>query len=219
MSRKRRGFGRIRRERSGRYSAAYVGPDTRLHRAPRTYEHEADAQGWLAIERRKIELGTWGAVERSDAITLEAYATKWLAQRHLRERTRLHYESMLRRLILPELGQAKIVTLTPAKVRQWHAGLGTAHHTRNAHAYALLHAIMATAVQDELIDANPCRIRAAMQTQRRRDIEILTPAALERLAAKMRLICAPACSWPRGAVCGTGRRSNCAEATSALIAQ
>jgi hypothetical protein len=57
---KRRGFGRIRQERSGRFSGAYVGPDTKLHRAPRTYATESDAEGWLAIERRKIDLGTWG---------------------------------------------------------------------------------------------------------------------------------------------------------------
>jgi hypothetical protein len=55
---KRRGFGRIRQERSGRFSAAYVGPDTKLHRAPRTYATESDAEGWLAIERRKIDLGS-----------------------------------------------------------------------------------------------------------------------------------------------------------------
>ena len=72
---------------------------------------------------------------------------------------------MLNRLILPELGDVKMVALTPAKVRQWHADLGTAHPTRNAHAYALLHAVCATAVQDEVLDANPCRIRAAMQTK------------------------------------------------------
>ncbi len=48
---------------------------------------------------------------------------------------------MLDRLILPELGDAKIVTLTPARVREWHAALGAGHLTRNAHCYALLHAI------------------------------------------------------------------------------
>ena len=185
MARKRRGFGRIRQERSGRYSAAYVGPDARLHHAPRTYASEHDAEGWLAGERRKMDLGTWGAVERSDAVTLRAYADKWIEQRSLRPRTRAHYESMLERLILPELGDAKIVTLTPAKVREWHAGLGDSHPTRNAHAYALLHAICATAVQDEVLDANPCRIRAAMQTKRRRDVNILTPTEVNQLAAKM----------------------------------
>ncbi|CCK59354.1 tyrosine-type recombinase/integrase [Mycobacterium canetti] len=185
MSRNRRGFGRIRRERSGRYSAAYIGPDAKLHRAPRTYATESDAEGWLAIERRKIDLGTWGAVERSDGITFRAYADRWIEQRNLRPRTRQHYESMLKRLILPELGDAKIVTVTPAKIRQWHSGLGAEHPTRNAHAYALLHAICQTAVQDEVLDANPCRIRAAMQTRRRRDVDVLTPAELDKLAAKM----------------------------------
>ena len=61
MARKRRGFGRLRQERRGRCSAAYIGPDTKLHKAPRTYAKEHDAEGWLAEERRKIDLGTWGA--------------------------------------------------------------------------------------------------------------------------------------------------------------
>lgn len=183
--RRRRSFGRIRQERSGRYSAAYIGPDGRLHRAPRTFVSEPDAEGWLALERRKIDLGTWGAVERSDGVTLRAYAARWMEQRNLRPRTRQHYESMLERLILPELGDVKIVALNPARIREWHAGLGSDHATRNAHAYALLHAICATAVQDEVIDANPCRIRAAMQTKRRRDIEMLTPAEVDKLASHM----------------------------------
>jgi len=185
MSRKRRGFGRIRQERSGRYSAAYVGPDTKLHHAPRTYAQESDAEGWLAAERRKIDLGTWGAVERSDGITLKTYADRWIEQRNLRPRTHSLYRSMLDRLILPDLGDVKIVTLTPAKVRAWHSGLGAEHPTRNAHAYALLHAICATAVADEVLDAQPCRIRAAMQTKRKRDVDVLTPAQVDKLASKM----------------------------------
>lgn len=185
VTRKRRGFGRIRQERSGRYSAAYVGPDTKLHKAPRTYATEGDAEGWLAGERRKIDLGTWGAIERSDGITLRAYADSWIDQRNLRPRTRQHYESMLERLILPDLGDVKLVTLTPAKIRQWHTALGSDHPTRNAHAYALLHAICTTAVQDEVLDANPARIRAAMQTKRKRDVDVLKPAEVDKLAAKM----------------------------------
>ncbi|WP_245845342.1 tyrosine-type recombinase/integrase [Mycobacterium arosiense] len=156
-----------------------------MHKASRTFDNEDDAVGWLAIERKKIDLGTWGSVERSDGITLRDYARKWLEHRNLRARTRQHYQSMLDRLILPTLGDGKIVTLTPAKVREWHTGLGNAHPTRNAHAYSLLHAICTTAVQDEVLDANPCRIRAAMQTKRRRDIDIITPAQVDKLASKM----------------------------------
>jgi integrase len=182
---KRRGFGRLRRLPSGRWQAAYVGPDGNVHKAPRTYSQEIDAEGWLAQQRRKIDLGTWGAVERSDGVTLADYAQRWLGHRQLRPRTRQLYGSMLERLILPELGAEKLVALTPAKIREWHAGLGSDQPTRNAHAYALVHAICTTAVQDEVLDANPCRIRAAMQTKRRREVDILTPAQVDKLASKM----------------------------------
>lgn len=183
--RKRRRFGRLRHLPSGRWQAAYIGPDNQLHKAPATFPSDVAAESWLAIERRKIDLGTWGAVERSDGITVRAYAKRWMEHRALRPRTRQHYESMLERLILPELGDAQLVTLTPATIRKWHADLGAGHPTRNAHAYALLHAICATAVQDEALDANPCRIRSAMQTKRRRNIDILTPAQVDQLAAEM----------------------------------
>lgn len=78
-------------------------------------------------------------VQRSDGITLRAYAESWIEQRNLRPRTRALYESILKRLILPGLGEAKIVSLTPARIREWHAELGSDHPTRNTHAYALLH--------------------------------------------------------------------------------
>ena len=76
----------------------------------------------------------------------------------------------------PSLGDTKIVALTPSRMREWRSGFGTEQPTRNAHAYALLHAVCATAVQDEVLDANPCRIRAAMQTKRKREVDVLTPA-------------------------------------------
>lgn len=52
-------------------------------------------EAWLAVERRKIDLGTWNAVERSDGITMPDYAKRWIEQRPLRPRTRLLYEGLL----------------------------------------------------------------------------------------------------------------------------
>jgi integrase len=182
---RRRAFGRVRRLPSGRWQAAYLGPDHKLHKAPHTFASDIAAEGWLALERRKIDVGTWGAEERSDSVTLRAYAADWMAHRPLRPRTRAHYESLLERLILPVLGDTKMVAITPAQIRQWHTGLGVEHRTQTAHAYALLHAICATAVQDEVLDANPCRIRGASQTRRRKDIDVLAPAEVDRLAAAM----------------------------------
>jgi len=70
-------------------------------------------------------------------------------------------------------------------MRHWYAELGADHPTQNGHAYVLLHGICATAVRDEILDANPCRIRGASQAQRKRDIDVLTPADVDKLAANM----------------------------------
>ncbi|WP_234825607.1 tyrosine-type recombinase/integrase [Mycolicibacter senuensis] len=156
-----------------------------MHKAKHTFAAQVDAEGWLAAERRKIDLGTWGATERSDGITLAKYADRWLEQRRLRPRTRQLYRSLLDRLILPELGDVKLAKLSPAQVRAWHSELGTETPTRNAHAYSLLHGICATAVQDEMLDGNPCRIAKASHTSRRHQVDVLTPAELDKLAGKM----------------------------------
>jgi hypothetical protein len=51
--------------------------------------------------------------------------------------------------------------LTALAVRTWHASLDKDTPTMRAHAYGLVHAICATAVDDELIAVNPCRIKGA----------------------------------------------------------
>ena len=67
-----------------------------------------------------------------------------------------------------------------------------------ARTYALLRTILATAVADELIDANPCRIRGAGQTQRVHKIRPASVAELDALTAAMpdRLkLAVPLASW------------------------
>lgn len=55
----RRGFGRIERRESGRYRAAYTGPDGRLYRAPTTFDAKEDAVAWLANRRAEIQMEVW----------------------------------------------------------------------------------------------------------------------------------------------------------------
>jgi hypothetical protein len=52
----RRSFGRIERRESGRYRAAYIGPDGRLYRAPVTFDAKDDAVAWLAARRAAIQM-------------------------------------------------------------------------------------------------------------------------------------------------------------------
>lgn len=52
----RPGFGRIERRESGRYRAAYTGPDGRLYRAPTTFDAREDAVAWPANRRAEIQM-------------------------------------------------------------------------------------------------------------------------------------------------------------------
>lgn len=180
----RRSFGQLRKLPSGRWQAGYTGPDARVHRAPSTFTAKIDAEAWLIAERRLIEIGQWRAptqrqAARSQALTLAAYAEGWLSDRTLKPRTRMHYATLLARQILPDLGDLPLAALTPTVVRQWHASLGSRTPTLRAHAYGLLRTTLGSAVDEQLIPANPCHIRGAGTAKRAKAIR---PATLDELA-------------------------------------
>jgi integrase len=187
-----RGWGHIRKLPSGRFQASYMDPHAKevRHYAPMTYTARVDAEHWLIDERRSMELKRWvaPAQRRAEAkIKSESvadYTERWIAERKLRPRTREGYESKLRLHIAAKaLGRTPIAALTPQVVRSWYSGLGDVHRTRNAHAYAMLHAVCATAVGDGLLKANPCQITGTMTTPTKRQSVVPTIPQLAALAA------------------------------------
>ncbi|GAS95762.1 phage integrase family protein [Mycolicibacterium canariasense] len=183
-----RGWGYLRQLPSKRFQASYIGPDLLRHTAPTTFGARIDAEGWLADERRKIELDVWTppaqrvAESRAKAVTVAEYAADWIEHRNVKPRTRSAYRDSLRLHIEPKLGAVALKNLSSAAVRSWFSGLGTEHPRRNSHAYGLLHAICATAVQDGLLTSNPCAIRGAMNPPRKRDPIILDVSEVADLA-------------------------------------
>ena len=117
---------------------------------------------------------------------LRIYADAWLTQRDLEDRSREHYAQLLRDHVYPTFGDTLVPGISPADVRTWHAALnGRTGPTARAHAYDLLRSIMKTAVDDELIAANPCRIRGAGQAKRAKKIRPATLAELEAIVTAM----------------------------------
>jgi len=153
-----------------------------------TFTTKPRAEGWLADERKLIELDTWtspasrAAARTARVITVGQYATQWIKDRPVKARTRLMYESLLEHHIKPKLGALPIDKLTADRVRSWYSGLGTKHTRRNSHAYGLLHAVVATAVKDGLLPANPCQIERVMNPQRKREPVILSVPEVAALA-------------------------------------
>ena len=191
MARTRRGFGRLRRGRSGRYQAAYLGPDLALHYALDTFQTREDAEAWLAGERELTHSDRWrppkvrAEMARRRPETVGMFAEAWLGSRTLKPRTRGLYRSLLDRFIIPELGDLPLKELSPAVVRAWHAKVSPDRPTQRAHAYGLLRAICATAVVDDVIAANPCRVAGGGTARRARRIEPPTLPQIETLVRSM----------------------------------
>jgi len=133
-----------------------------------------------------IERGEWtppaSRVAAAKAVlTFRDYSTAWVGQRALKPRARGHYADLLTH-INPTLGDVELATLTPQAIRSWYAVTLTDKPTYRAHAYALLHAILGTAVSDGSLTSNPAMIEKAMTTHRRREPVILTVGEVGQLA-------------------------------------
>ena len=204
-TRDKRSFGNIRRLPSKRYQVRFTAPDGSYVTAPRTFAARIDAEAWLVNQRRAIDAKLWNpdAVAKPKRTTFGAYAEQWLADRQvagrpIKARTRAHYRAILDRQLLPVFGDRPLSAITPADIRAWYADTLTDKPTMRSHVYSLLKTILASAVADEIIDANPCRIRGAGSVKRAHTIRPAGVAEIEALTAKMpdRLALAVTCaSW------------------------
>ena len=64
------------------------------------------------------------------------------------------------KVLVAAFGETALDEITSADVRRWYASLDPAKKTARAHLYALLRNVLGSAVDEELIDVNPCRIRS-----------------------------------------------------------
>ncbi|MFJ5150720.1 tyrosine-type recombinase/integrase [Streptomyces sp. NPDC088353] len=178
---RRRRFGAIRRLPSGRYQARYPGPDGVMRPAPITFETTADADDWLAEKQTEIRRGEWRDPD-AGAVGFRAYADKWVDERQLAALTRDLYRYLLDKH-LTAFADLDLDEITAPRVREWRAERlrSTNAKTMTAKAYRLLKAIMETAVDDELIQRNPCRIRGAGK-EKAAERRIATVAQVDALA-------------------------------------
>ena len=158
---RRREFGTVRKLPSGRWQARYIGPDGQRYTAPETFETRSDAQDWLNLVRADIERNTWHNPD-AGALNFEKYALRWMEERGLAATTVDRYGGLLRGHILPTFGGKDLDEITPPSVRTWRAErLKETGPTTAAKSYRLLKGILQTAVDDDLLRTNPCRIKGA----------------------------------------------------------
>ena len=197
--RSRRGFGRVERLKSGRYRAAYTGPDGRLYRAPMTFDAKDDAIAWLSARRAEIGMEVWApqaaahGARRREFPTFRAYAELWLETRRTRGRelrptTGQQYRMLLDRFIYPTFGEERIDRITHEDVNAWYDQVAPGRDTVRAQAYSLLRTILAGAASvrpTPLIPYNPAHIRGAGNARRAHHVEPATLSELETIVTEL----------------------------------
>ena len=91
---------------------------------------------------------------------------------------REHYQQILDDHLIPAFGHRQLGAVKPKDVRDWYEATLADRPTMRSHAYSLLKTIMASAVNDEHIDNNPCRIVGAGRAKR---VHKIRPASVEEL--------------------------------------
>ena len=183
-----RHFGAIRKLPSGRWQVRYYGPDGVRRTAPETFDRKGDAARWLAAVETEVDKGEWRNPERAEQLVTD-YAATWIKERpRLRPRTVELYDGLLRRQIAPYFAGLTLAKLdnNPAAVRAWRAELLASGVSVSvaAKAYRLLRAVLHTAVDDDVIRRNPCRIKGADQ-EHAAERPTLTAAQVAELARRM----------------------------------
>ena len=160
--------------------------------------HEAEAAVGQAREARRL----------ADQVpTIAEYGARYCDRDNLAAGTRDRYRMLLRLYIKGEpstitrrgaikgkplvkvgLGNVRVTELTRAHVRQWWQGLPVkTKEASSRQAYDLLRAIMNEALDDELIEINPVRLKDASRAQagRERDLDPLPVETLFAVADAM----------------------------------
>jgi integrase len=155
--------------------------------AGRSFAHRRDAEAWAADRARQIDRGV---IDTHTKISFGDYAANWLAGRMvagrpIKPRTKAHYQDILDAHLVPAFGLRPLGAITAADIRSWHTTTLTGRPTLRSHAYSLLASILGSAVRDEIIAANPCRIVGAGRTQRVHKIRPATVDEITTLTAAM----------------------------------
>ncbi|MET8538824.1 site-specific integrase [Streptomyces sp. NPDC005065] len=162
MAAKKRSFGRVRKLPSGRYQARYPGLDGIDRPAPHTFCTKREADDWLAERQTELRAGDWTDPDAARA-TFGSYASTWITERGISASTADLYRSLLRNHLAPTFDCVALADITPAMVRAWRVARldASAGAPSVAKSYALLRAVLMTAVEDRLIRRNPCRVKRA----------------------------------------------------------
>ncbi len=174
----------VERRGKNRWRARYRGTDGRER--SKTFQRRIDADRFLvSIESDKLH-GAW-VDPRLGKMTFESWATRWMATTsHLKPKTRVGYESLLRTLLLPRFTHMPLARMQPIDVQEWIAELIARglSPSRIRQSYYLLRAILRSAVESGYIVKTAC-IGVDLPRITYREMQFLSAEQVNRLADAM----------------------------------
>jgi integrase len=152
-----------------------------------TFDRKGDAVTFGAEIRRRQQLGTLVTID-SGRETLRDYVVETWAPAYgsnLARKTQLHYEHLLLKHVLPELGPLELRAITPETIARWQADRLASGYGRIAtrHAFDLLGSILQRALEGGQIQTNPARAVRKAPRPRRAEVRPLPPVTIERMRA------------------------------------
>lgn len=150
----------VKKRPNGKWRARYRDAADREH--ARHFERKVDAQKWLDEETAGLVTGTWVAPAKRK-VTVDEWCGQWLEGYGSRRPSTVRQAKTHIAQIRKEFKPLQLSAVRPSAVKSWCARL-KAEGYEQSYVYAL-HArfsqIMADAVLDGLIGANPCSKRTA----------------------------------------------------------
>jgi integrase len=174
-------MGHIQRRGKERWRARYIAPDGKERN--KTFRRKVDAERFLAsVEVGKFR-GEWIDPKLSN-MTFGEWADQWRSTVvHLKPKTKVGYDSLLRRQLLPAFGHFPLIAITTVRVKGWVAELVNRgmSWSRVRQAYQLLSMVLGAAVEDGYLARTPCvGVKIARTPQR--ETVVLTAEEVQALA-------------------------------------
>lgn len=189
-----RSFGYIRtrqRENGNSYQASYIDPATGKRRT-KTFRAKKDAAAFLAKIALKIDAGeTLDKPAPRKVPTVKEWGEEWQKRRKdagASPNSLRSYKSHLTRYIYPAFQDRAINSISRAEVIDWYYAIAPGKPGARKNAYMNFSALMSAAVDSELIDVNPVRVKGAAAKKRVRDEDrerVATDSQVEQIAGAM----------------------------------
>ncbi|MER7761387.1 site-specific integrase [Streptomyces sp. NPDC097619] len=154
---------RVKSDRYGtglRYRARYIGPDGTEKSKSFPDKQKRLADQWLAGIEADMSRGQY-IDPAAGRITFREYGEKWLASQTTDATTRSSVEVQIRKHAFPYLGTRPMDSFRPEHIRNWLSELERVLPVSSYRRviFASVSAVLAAAVDDELLARNPCKAR------------------------------------------------------------